>query len=108
MWLHAAVVMPEHVHLILTPTADAYGWSFALAVILKGIKGCSSRDVNRLLGRSNSLWQHESFDHEVRRDESLREKAEYVCANPVRRGLVTTSGEYRWLWREWVEGGDIT
>jgi len=51
-----------------------------------------------------SIWQHESFDHELRRDESLRQKAEYVCANPLRRGLVKTGEEYPWIWREWVEG----
>ncbi|PYQ58049.1 MAG: hypothetical protein DMF58_16590 [Acidobacteria bacterium] len=104
MWLHVAVVMPEHAHLILTPAADTTGWSFPLGVILKGIKGCSSRAVNRVLCRSGSIWQHESFDHELRRDESLRQKAEYVCANPLRRGLVKTGEEYSWIWREWVEG----
>jgi REP element-mobilizing transposase RayT len=104
MWLEVAVVMPDHAHLILTPSNDPTGWSYALAEILKGIKGCSSRNVNRVLGRLGTLWQHESFDHELRNDESVREKAEYICQNPVRWGLVKNVDDYPWLWREWVEG----
>jgi len=104
MWLEVAVVMPEHVHMITTPSPDASGWSFSLSTILKGIKGSSSRNVNLALGRCGTLWQHESFDHELRSDESVREKALYICANPIRRGLVNGTDEYPWIWREWIEG----
>jgi putative transposase len=75
---------------------------------MKGIKGSSSREVNQVLGRSGSLWQHESFDHELRTDESIREKAEYICQNPVRRGLVKFVDDYPWIWREWIEGQATT
>jgi hypothetical protein len=60
--------------------------------------------VNRALGRGGSLWQDESFDHLLRSDESLRQKAEYICQNPVRAGLVEREEDYPWLWREWLEG----
>ena len=36
--LHATVVMPEHVHLLLTPLQDDGGWPYALPFILKLIK----------------------------------------------------------------------
>ena len=51
-----------------------------------------------MFGRSGSLWQRESFDHILRRDEDLIEKAEYIANNPVRAGLVARPEEYRWLW----------
>jgi len=97
--LHAAVVMPEHVHLLMTPLRDAHGDVLALAEILKGIKGASARSVNQLLGHSGPVWQEESFDHVVRSEESLEQKIEYIRQNPVRRGLVKTPKEYPWLWR---------
>jgi REP element-mobilizing transposase RayT len=78
--LHAAVVMPEHVHLLLTPLRDANGEMFYLADILKGIKGASARNVNQLLQTSGPLWQEESFDHVVRSDESLAQKMEIYSA----------------------------
>jgi REP element-mobilizing transposase RayT len=66
--LHAAVVMPDHVHLLLTPSRDVKGWPFGLPAILKLIKGVSGRNVNRLLGSSGPVWQEESFDHVLRFD----------------------------------------
>ena len=61
--LHAAVVMPDHVHLLLTPVADETGWIFGLPAISKAIKGASARSVNKLLGCKGPVWQEESFDH---------------------------------------------
>ena len=98
--LHAAVVMPEHVHLLLSPLLDDEGWSFGQAAILKLIKGSSARSVNKLLGSRGPVWQEESFDHVLRSQESLEEKLEYIRQNPVRRGLVTKPEGYAWLWVE--------
>ncbi len=103
---HCAAVMPDHVHLLLTPLRDEDGHSYGLPEILQGIKGASARSVNRLLGRNGPVWQAESFDHILRSEESLAEKVDYVCRNPVRAGLVKSYGEYPWLWRGGVEGGD--
>jgi len=90
--------MPEHVHLLMTPLRDPQGNMFCLSEILRGIKGASARSVNQLLGGSGPLWQEESFDHVLRSEESFQQKIEYIRQNPVRRGLVKTPEEYRWLW----------
>ena len=95
--LHAAVVMPDHVHLLLTPGSDVEGNTFGLSQILNSIKGASSHAVNRALGRHGPVWQSESFDHVLRSEESIRGTAEYICANPVRAGLVGSEDEYSWL-----------
>jgi hypothetical protein len=68
---HAAIVMPDHVHLLLTALRDEEGWPYGLPVILKLIKGASARSVNKLLGSSGPVWQEESFDHVLRSQESL-------------------------------------
>lgn len=98
--LHAAVIMPEHVHLLLTPLRQPDGWPYALPAILKLIKGTSARSVNNLLATSGPVWQEESFDHVVRTHESLQQKIDYIRENPVRRRLVLRPEEYRWLWVE--------
>jgi REP element-mobilizing transposase RayT len=98
--LHAAVVMPEHVHLLLTPLRDERGWPYGLPSILKSLKGTSARSVNRLSGSSGPVWQEESFDHVPRSQESFEDKVEYIRQNPVRRGLVKTPEDYPWLWIE--------
>ena len=33
-------------------------------------------------------WQRDFFEHRLRRDESYREKADYILLNPLRAGLV--------------------
>jgi len=100
--LHAAVVMPDHVHLLLTPMRDLSGDVFCLVDILRGIKGASARRVNQVLESCGPVWQEESFDHVIRNEESMREKTEYIRQNPVRRGLAKVPEEYRWLWVEQV------
>jgi REP element-mobilizing transposase RayT len=101
--LYAVVIMPDHVHLLFTALRDRDGWTFALPEILRAIKGASARGINRLTGRAGPVWQDESFDHVLRGDESLRETVDYIRQNPVRKGLVETPENYRWLWVE--EGG---
>jgi REP element-mobilizing transposase RayT len=96
--LHAAVVMPDHVHLLLTQLSDDQGCPHPLPVILELIKGTSARSVNKLLETSGPVWQEESFEHTLRNDGSFQEKLEYIRQNPVTRGLVSKPEDYRWLW----------
>lgn len=96
--LYAAVVMPDHVHMLFTPLRDEETRSYNVAVIAQAIKGSSAHSINKLLGRSGPVWQEEYFDHVVRSYESLREKIEYIRQNPVRRGLARTPDDYPWLW----------
>jgi REP element-mobilizing transposase RayT len=102
--VHGVVVMPDHVHMVFTPLWDTRGYLYTLAEITNGIKGASAHSINRMLGRKGSVWQDESFDRVLRCNEAVRSKVEYVCANPVRKGLCRSADEYPWLWREWVEG----
>jgi REP element-mobilizing transposase RayT len=85
--LHAAVIMPDHVHLILTPLADELG-PFTISQIMRAIKSESAHRINRALDRRGKVWQDESFDHVLRNDENLASKIAYVLENPVRAGLV--------------------
>lgn len=98
--LHAAVVMPDHVHLLLTPLRDEGGGPYLLPDILKLLKGASARGVNKMMESAGPVWQEESFDHVLRSEESLEEKMEYIRQNPARGGLVDRPDDYRWLWVE--------
>ena len=97
--LHAAVVMPDHVHLVLTALADSDG-PFSIPEIMHAIKSESAHRINTAIGHKGRVWQGESFDHLLRNDESLAEKIAYVLENPVRATLVKNPTEYRWCWRE--------
>jgi REP element-mobilizing transposase RayT len=88
--LHAWVIMPNHIHLILEPRR-------ALPDILRWLKGRTSRVANRILGRTGQpFWQDESFDHGVRSHAELQELISYVEHNPVQAKLVDTEEEWPW------------
>jgi putative transposase len=91
------VVMPDHVHLTLPALYDGSAF-FSVAEIMQGIKSDSAHKINRELGRIGQVWQRESFDRVLRREESIRAKVEYMVQNPVRAGLANTATEYQWRW----------
>jgi len=80
--LHAWVVMPNHVHAVLTPYQG-----HDLSSILHSWKSYTALKINKTLGREGQLWQRESFDHVVRNMESLVSFVEYSEQNPVVAGL---------------------
>ncbi len=96
--LHTAVVMPDHVHLLLTPRRDGEGWPYSIPDIGRAIKGPSAKALNRALNRQGRAWQEECFDHVLRSDESLTEKIAYILNNPVRAGIVQRRDNYEWAW----------
>lgn len=80
--LHAWVVMPNHVHVLVTPVG-----ANGLSEILHSWKSYTASQVNRLLARRGELWQRESFDRYIRDEEHFVAAAEYIESNPVKAGL---------------------
>jgi len=80
--VHAWVVMPNHIHVVLTP-----GEGHELSRILHSWKSFTANRINVLLGRSGRLWQEESFDHVIRSEEDLAKFIDYTENNPVAAGL---------------------
>jgi len=62
----------------------------------------SAHRINRLGGRG-PVWQREYFDRIIRRGEDIQQKGAYVCANPVRAGIVEREQDYRWIWKQWEQ-----
>jgi len=71
------VIMPNHVHMLLSPVGDR-----KLSSILHSLKSFTAHSINRLLGRRGVVWQKESFDHIVRSPESFMRIAHYIQSNP--------------------------
>lgn len=70
--LSAWVIMPNHVHLLLTPLVS-------VSTLLGSLKGSTARRANLLLHRSGyPFWQHESYDHLVRNGDEFRRIQRYI------------------------------
>ncbi|HZO99007.1 MAG TPA: type ISP restriction/modification enzyme, partial [Terriglobia bacterium] len=80
--LVAWCVMPNHVHAVLQPLPG-----YDLAGIIHSWKSFSSKEANRVLGRSGEFWQPEYYDHLIRDEQDFVRQVEYVLTNPQRAGL---------------------
>lgn len=88
--LHSWVIMPNHVHLLITAHVS-------LSRLMQAWKGATARRANFLLHRTGQpFWQEESYDHVVRSGEEFRRIQNYIENNPVRAGLVSRPQDYRW------------
>jgi REP-associated tyrosine transposase len=88
--LHAYVIMPNHVHLLIEPL-------LSLAKITGVIKGVAARDANAILGRRGKpFWQDESFDHWIRTFADFERIRSYIESNPVHAGLVARPKDLKW------------
>ena len=87
--LAAAVVMPDHVHLLIKPQPG-----FSLSRVMKGMKGACARRLNELRSAHGRVWHEESWDRIIRDVAEFEEKLQYMYENPVRRGLVERTEDY--------------
>jgi len=88
--LIAACVMPDHVHVILSPIGGR-----KLPGVMKGLKGTTAHALNKHRGTRGILWQSESWDRILRDDAELQQKFSYMLMNPVEEGLTDDPWSYR-------------
>ncbi|MFQ5817893.1 MAG: transposase [Terriglobia bacterium] len=96
--LYAAVVMPDHAHLLAQPLSHGKNQWYALGEILHSVKSYSTHQVNKHRRTAGTVWLDESFDRIVRDEAEFREKLLYMAHNPVKAGLARTEGGYPYFW----------
>ena len=96
-FLFGYVLMPEHVHLLLTePQLQR------LDNTLRVLKGQTSK---LLKGSRSQFWQTGYYDFNVPTQAKFVEKLRYIHRNPVTRGLVKKPEDYPWSsFRHWATG----
>ncbi len=116
--LSAFVYMPEHVHLLVVPQADASG----IAELLKAIKRPYSYRIKRLLAEQRSplvealtvqqrpgvrcfrYWQEgPGYDRNLYEPDVVLAAIDYCHLNPVKRGLVKRTVDWQWSSARWYE-----
>ena len=78
--------MPDHIHLLLTfPVTEK-----RLQTIISKWKEWTAKSLK-------IEWQRDFFEHRLRKEESLREKADYILVNPVCAGLVEKEEDWPYV-----------
>jgi putative transposase len=85
--LHELVVMPDHVHVLLTPKTS-------LEKAVQFIKGGFSYRAKKELGSNMEVWQKGFSDHRIRDAEDYLRHVSYIRDNPVRRRLCERAEEF--------------
>jgi REP element-mobilizing transposase RayT len=97
-WIvYAAVILPDHVHVLSQPLSEEKGGFFELAEIIHSVKSFSAQKISRHRGVKGTIWQDERYDRIVRDEAEFLEKWQYIRNNPVKVGLSQTPEEYPWL-----------
>ena len=98
--LYGYVIMPEHVHLLLSESQRG-----TLADALKSLKqGVSRRLIGNfplkpkagLSGPPQHFWQKRYYDFNIRNYAQFVEKLRYIHRNPVNRGLCDRPEDWPW------------
>jgi len=80
------VVMPEHVHLLISEPPEK-----VLFEALKAVKVSVAKQ-----SQEKPFWQARYYDFNVFTERKITEKLKYMHRNPVKRGLVAKPEEWMW------------
>ncbi|MFA5031848.1 MAG: transposase [bacterium] len=87
----AYCILPDHFHCLVVPSKKAN-----ISMIMKGIKGYSTRLINKTNNANGSLWQHQFLDHIIRADEDYHSHIDYIHENPKKHRIVDETKKYKW------------
>lgn len=89
--LHEFVVMPDHIHLLLTPFATT-----TLEKAVQLVKGGSAHEIHRQCAQGMRIWQKGFYDWTIRNPDDWQTKVAYIRMNPVRAKLAAKPED--WLY----------
>ena len=87
--IHDFVVMPDHVHLLLSLGSD-----MTIERAMQFIKGGFSYRLRKEFGCPGEVWQHGFSEVRVEDETSLLQHREYIAGNPVKAGLADSPEQF--------------
>ena len=89
--LHAFVVMPEHLHILLTPADET-----TIEKAMQMIKGGSAHRMGQERPQKFAIWYAGFHDRWMRDSSEYRNRKQYIEQNPVEAKLVERPEDYVW------------
>lgn len=87
--IHDFVIMPNHVHILITVPGD-----LSVEKAMQLIKGGFSFRAGKELGFHGELWQRGFSDVRATDADGFQRHKEYIDQNPVKAGLAHTPADY--------------
>jgi REP-associated tyrosine transposase len=89
--LHAYCLMPNHVHLLMTPVT-----SDGISRVMQDLGRRYVRFINYKYGRTGTLWEGRYHSCLVESESYLLDCYRYIELNPMRSGIVKEVHQYKW------------
>ncbi|NHI00795.1 transposase [Oceanimonas sp. MB9] len=90
--LDAIVVLPEHLHALMTlPEGDtdyAKRWHLIKSGFSRRLPTTEWRSDSRQRRRERGIWQRRYWEHLIRNERDFRHHVDYIHYNPVKHGYV--------------------
>jgi hypothetical protein len=86
---HDFVVMPDHLHLLLTVEDE-----MTVEKAMQLVKGRFSYRLGKEFGFKGEVWQRGFSELQVLGERSFEEHRAYIASNPVKAGLVDSAEKY--------------
>jgi putative transposase len=83
--LHAYVIMPDHIHLLLTPAENV-----SLEKAMQYVKGGFSFQLKSPF----DVWERSFKEHRIKDEQDYIQHLHYIEQNPVRAGLSSTAKQF--------------
>jgi putative transposase len=123
LFVYGYVIMPEHVHLLLSEPKEILGGdvhtsggplkpSFGLSgnaheTLADALKSLKQGVARRLIGDAEHFWQKRYYDFNIRDYPQFLEKLRYIHRNPVKAGLCERPEDWQWSsFRHYATGSE--
>ena len=118
--IEAIVVLPEHLHMVMTLPPDDAGYDSRI----RFVKGRFSRriaqsgaPIHRNARGEYDLWQRRYWEHTIRDDDDLQHHLDYIHFNPVKHGHAMRAADWPhssihrhirmgWMNKDWAFGAE--
>ena len=67
-----------------------------LSDIIKGVKGSTANQINKIMGRKGMIWMPDYFDRYIRDLEHFEKAVRYIENNPVKAGLCVSPEDWQY------------
>ena len=89
--VHSFVIMPNHIHILMELLNDS-----TIQYVIRSIKMNTTKEINKYMNRTGTLWQREYFDRIIRNQQHYEKTMAYIKNNPTHCPPGTFTYYNRW------------
>jgi putative transposase len=101
--IDAIVVLPDHIHMIVTPKVSTDYPKIVRAIKYHFSKHCDEKyydymeqSKSRTLRGSKPIWQKRFYEHTIRNEKDFQQCLGYIYGNPVKHGYVKNIEDWKY------------